>query len=80
MNADALAQQVRKLRRARGISQQVMAAHLGLSRATLSAFESGRGRDLGLQKLIAMLDYLGCELTVREKSAWPSFEELRDGG
>lgn len=56
-----------------------MAKHLGISRATLNAFENHRAADIGLRKVILMLDYLGYEFNLREKSPFPTFEELRDG-
>lgn len=74
-----LAQEVRALRQAQSISQQQMAEHLGISRATLNAFENNRAADIGLRKVIRMLDYLGYEFSLREKSPLPTFEELRDG-
>ncbi|MCL7945082.1 helix-turn-helix transcriptional regulator [Marinobacter sp. ATCH36] len=60
------------------MSQQVMADHLGLSRATINALENGRSGDVGVRKVIKILDYLGYELSVREKSPFPTLEELRD--
>lgn len=74
-----LGQAIRFRRRELGVSQQLMAQQLGFSRATLNAFEIGRSADIGLKKVIAMLDYLGYELSLRDKSPFPTFEELRDG-
>lgn len=74
-----LGQTVRELRLQQKISQQQMAAHLAISRATLNAFERGRSGDVGLKKVMKMLDYLGYQITIREKSPFPTFEELRDG-
>ena len=78
MNPYDIAQKLRELRREKDISQSQMAEHLQISRATLSAFETGRGSDIGLRKVMAMADYLGVELYLREKSPFPTFEELRD--
>ncbi len=78
MDFYSLAKQVGDLRKEQGISQVLMAEHLQISRATLSAFETGRAGDIGLKKVIAMLDYLGYELNLREKSPFPTFEELLD--
>lgn len=78
MDAISLGQKIRELRRVRGITQQRMAEHLQISRATLNAFETGRSGDIGLKKVLLMLDYLGMELAVRDKSPLPTFEELRD--
>lgn len=73
-----LAETIRRLRQEKKISQQLMAKHLGISRATLNAFENQRSPDIGLRKVMMMLDYLGFELRLREKSPFPTFEELRD--
>lgn len=73
-----LGQAAQALRKEKGISQQLMAQHLGISRATLSAFENGHAGDLGLRKAIQIFDYLGQELRLRNKSPFPTFEELRD--
>lgn len=78
MDFYSVAEQVRTLRKKQGISQIQMAKHLNISRATLSAFEAGRAGDVGLKKVIAMLDYLGFEFRIREKSPFPTFEELLD--
>lgn len=78
MNFLELGQAVKSLRREKKISQQLMAEHLDISRVTLSAFENGRAGDIGLRKVMLMLDYLGYEFRLREKSPFPTFEELRD--
>nr|WP_264754807.1 helix-turn-helix transcriptional regulator [Marinobacter sp. LV10R510-11A] len=60
------------------MSQQKMAEHLGISRATINALENGRSGDIGIKKVMKVLDYLGKELAIRDKSPFPTFEELRD--
>lgn len=74
-----LGQTIRELRQQKKISQQQMADHLAMSRTTINAFELGRSGDVGLRKVMKMLDYLGYEVSIREKSPFPTFEELRDG-
>lgn len=69
---------VQNLRKERKITQQLMAQHLGISRATLSAFENGTSGDIGIKKVMLMLDYLGYRLQITEKAPFPTFEELRD--
>lgn len=78
MDIQTLGQQIRNLRRQRHISQQLMAEHLAISRTTLNTLESGKAGDIGVKKIIKILDYLGMELSLREKSPFPTFEELRD--
>lgn len=69
---------VKQLRKNKKVPQQQMAAHLGISRTTLSAFENGTSGDIGIKKVMFMLDYLGYQLQITEKASFPTFEELRD--
>ncbi|MCD2449767.1 helix-turn-helix domain-containing protein [Methylicorpusculum oleiharenae] len=71
-----LGRQIRQLRRLRGISQQQIADDLGISRATINALEKGRSGDVGVRKVLSILDYLGYEVKLREKSPFPTLEEL----
>lgn len=73
-----LGQQIRQLRQQQGITQQLMAEHLQISRMTLNSIETGRAGDVGIRKVMKVLDYLGFELSIREKSPLPTLEELRD--
>ena len=54
------------------------AKDLNISRATISSLENANSSDVGIRKVLQILDYLGFELTCKEKSPFPSFEELRD--
>lgn len=66
------------LRKQNRISQEQMAKDLRISRATISSFENGKASDIGFKKVLQIVDYLDFELSVKEKSAFPTFEELRD--
>jgi len=79
MDYKTLGSEVKRLRNERGVSQQIMAEHLLISRATINGLETGRSGDIGIRKVMKILDYLGVELSLREKSSFPTFEELRDG-
>lgn len=70
---------ITQARREKRCSQQSLADHIGVSRATISALEKGRSGDVGLRKVMKMLDFLGYELVVRERTPFPTLEELRDG-
>jgi hypothetical protein len=48
-----------------------------MARATLSGFETGRVADIGLRKVMLMLDYLNYELSPKPQSALPTFESLK---
>jgi len=79
MDFQTLGHDISRLRQQQGVSQQKMADHLGISRATINALENGRSGDIGIRKVMKILDYLGKELSIRDKSPFPTLEELRDG-
>jgi transcriptional regulator with XRE-family HTH domain len=70
--------EIRKERKLRKITQEQLAKDLGMSRATVSQIESGIVQDVGVRKLIRILDYLGLELRVRPAGAPPTLDELRE--
>lgn len=72
-----IGEEIRKERKHRKISQQTLAEDLGMSRATISQIESGTVQEIGVRKLIRILDYLGLELRVRPAGAPPTLDELR---
>ena len=78
MDFQTLGHDIALLRRQQGVSQQKLADHLGISRATVNALENGRSGDIGIRKVMKILDYLGKELAIRDKSPFPTLEELRD--
>lgn len=79
MDFHLLAKELSRLRKSKNISQQTMATDLHISRATISNFENGTSADIGLKKVMQMADYLGYELNLREKSPFPTFEEVVNG-
>ncbi|ANA39748.1 MULTISPECIES: helix-turn-helix domain-containing protein [Geobacter] len=74
----AIGEEIRNGRKRRKISQGAMAKDLGMSRATISQIESGTVQDVGVRKLIRILDYLGLELRVRPAGRPPTLDELRE--
>ena len=70
--------EIRKERKRRKISQEKMAKDLVMSRATISQIESGTVQEIGVRKLIRILEYLNLELRVRPAGAPPTLDELRD--
>jgi len=66
------------LRREKKISQRLLAEYTGLSRATVNALENGRASDVGMRKVLKIIDCLGYELQLKEKTAFPTFEDLRE--
>jgi HTH-type transcriptional regulator / antitoxin HipB len=59
------------------LSQQQLAEPLGMSRATISAIEGGRCQEIGFNKLSALLEVLGLELTVMPRKRRPTIDDLR---
>ena len=68
---------IRKERKRRKISQANMAHDLVMSRTTISQIESGSVQEIGVRKLIRILEYLNLELRVRPAGAPPTLDELR---
>jgi len=69
---------IRKERKLRKLPQEKMARDLGMSRSTISQIESGTVQEIGVRKLMRILDYLGLELRVRPSGAPPTLDELRE--
>jgi transcriptional regulator with XRE-family HTH domain len=66
MRIQALGNEIRRVRQARQLTQAQLASAAGLSRETLNLLENGLLRDLGIRKVLAVLDHLGLSLTVEE--------------
>jgi len=77
MDFKELGGEIAELRRLKKISQQYLANSVGVSRATINALETGRAGDVGVRKVLKILDYLGYEIRIKEKGRFPTFEELR---
>lgn len=77
-NLNGIGNQVREARKGQGLTQAALAAETGISRTTLSLLESGTVRELGIRKVIRILDRLGLELTTRPGGAPPTLEEIRE--
>lgn len=78
MNAKDFGKLISTLRKNKKVSQEQLAKDLHISRATLSSLENATSSDVGIKKVLQIVDYLGYELTCKEKSPFPTFEELRD--
>ena len=62
MRIQELGHEIRRARLARSMTQAELAEAVGISRPTLNLLESGLVRDLGVRKVLAVLDRLGLEL------------------
>lgn len=70
--------EIRRERKRRKISQAKIGQDLKMSRATISQIESGTVQEIGIRKILRILEYLGLELRVRPAGRPPTLEELRD--
>ena len=68
---------LRQARREAKLSQEQLAAPLGMSRATISAIESGRCEEIGFAKLAALFDMVGLEIVVAPRKGRPTVDDLR---
>ena len=73
----AIGEEIRKERKRRKISQGKMATDLEMSRSTISQIESGTIQEIGVRKLIRILEYLDLEIRVRPAGMPPTLDELR---
>ena len=73
-----IGENIRKERKRQKISQNNLALTLGMSRSTISQIESGIVQDIGIRKLIRILDHLGLELRLRPAGAPPTLDELKE--
>ena len=77
MNLTEFGKQISILRKQQKIRQEQLAKDLGISRATISALENGNGSNVGIKKVLQIVDYLGFELALIEKSPFPTFDDLK---
>jgi transcriptional regulator with XRE-family HTH domain len=77
MNLIEIGKTFRTARRESRRTQGSLAQALGMSRATLSALESGRCDEIGVRKLTALLESVGLDLVVTPRRTRPTMDELR---
>lgn len=73
-----IGKQIREGRKSRKISQAELAKVLGMSRTTIGQIENGLVQEIGVRKLIRLLEFLGLELRVRPAGRPPTLEDLRE--
>ena len=72
-------EKIRQERKRRKITQEQLARICGMGRATISQIENGTIPEIGVRKLIRVLDSLGLELTIRKTGAPPTLDEITGG-
>jgi transcriptional regulator with XRE-family HTH domain len=71
-----IATPLKEARQKAGLSQAELAEPLGMSRATISAIESGRCEEIGFAKLAALLERVGLEIAVAPRKGRPTIDDL----
>ena len=74
----SIGKKIREVRKSRKVSQAELAKALGMSRTTIGQIENGNIKEIGVRKLIRVLEFLGLELRVRPAGRPPTLEELRE--
>ena len=69
---------IRTARKKQKTSQAELAKALGMSRTTIGQIENGTVQEIGVRKLIRILEYLDLELRVRPQGKPPTLDELRN--
>jgi transcriptional regulator with XRE-family HTH domain len=73
----AIGEQIREARKKRHVSQAEVARALGMSRTTIGQIENGTVQEIGVRKLIRVLEYFNLEIGVRSAGKPPTLDELR---
>jgi transcriptional regulator with XRE-family HTH domain len=77
MNLAELGKEVATARRQKGLSQTDLARAAGISRQTVSALERGALSDLGVQRLVRVLEVLDLELLARPAGHPVTLDDLK---
>ncbi|MDQ5984718.1 MAG: hypothetical protein CSYNP_00414 [Syntrophus sp. SKADARSKE-3] len=73
-----IGKQIKKARKALRMTQSDVAGALGMSRTTIGQIENGTIQEIGVRKLVRVLEFLGLELRVRQAGNRPTLDELRE--
>ncbi len=77
MDLSDLGRQIARARKAQKLSQTELAVATGLARQTVSALERGDVTDLGIRKVLRLLEALDLTLVVRPAAHPVTLDDLR---
>ena len=78
MDLETLGREISAHRKQHGLTQSDLAIRAGLSRATVTALETGAQRELGFNKLMAILATLKLDLRLTQANIGrPTLEDLQ---
>jgi transcriptional regulator with XRE-family HTH domain len=74
----SLGRSIRDARKRMKLTQAEVAKAVGIARSTLGQIEKGTIQDIGIRKVLRVLDLLNLEIATRPRGAPPTLEELRE--
>lgn len=78
MTLSTIGSEIAARRRSLGMTQAQLASRAGVSRATITALETDAQRELGFNRLMAILTVLSLDLRLTEANAGrPTLEDLQ---
>ena len=78
MNLSELGYEIKKLRQEKKWSQDTLEQYSGITKRTISKIENGFIDEVGIKKVVTILDLLEMELALRPKARPRTLEELQD--
>ncbi len=78
MKLDVLGQEIKKLRKEKGWSQNDLEQYSGITKRTISKIDTGFIDEVGIKKVAFILDLLGYEFCIRERNRPKTLEELQN--
>ena len=78
MNLSELGYEIKKLRQHKKWSQDTLEQYSGITKRTISKIENGFMDEVGIKKVVTIIDLLDMELSLRPKARPRTLEELQD--
>jgi transcriptional regulator with XRE-family HTH domain len=78
LDLQQLGEELKKLRHEKGWSQDALERYSGITKRTISKIENGFIDEVGIKKVVVLMDLLGVEFALRPKGRPRTLEELQD--